>query len=166
MYNESVSKTTQKTWRYKEMTNELIKLEGFRKIYDLIYAWVNPNAPQIYISFEVDDGYVNLIVEGERHNAPINESVIHEVEDLFLSGCDLVDCDPAVRVYNLGNTDIKFDSTTVDLLNFATDEGFVIHKSNFASTLIDKDTLIDFIMANPTFTISVRDNGVVVSASK
>ena len=148
------------------MTNELIKLEGFRKIYDLIYAWVNPNAPQIYISFEVYEGAVNLIVEGERHNKPIDEDFIHTVEDLFLQGCDLVDCDPMTRIYKLGTTDLKFDISTSDLLNFATDEGFVINKSNFASTLIDKDTLIDFIMANPTFTISVRDNEVVVSASK
>lgn len=144
------------------MKNEMIKLAGFRKIYDLIYAWVNPNAPQIYISFEVYEGEVNLTVEGESHNKPIDEDFIHTVEDLFLQGCDLVDCDPMTRVYKLGTTDLKFDVSTSDLLNFATDEGFVIHKSNFASTLIDKDLLVDFILSNPTFTISVEEDEVVV----
>ena len=144
------------------MKNEMIKLAGFRKIYDLIYAWVNPNAPQIYISFEVYEGSVNLVVEGEKHNKPIDEDFIHTVEGLFLQGCDLIDCDPLTRIYKLGTTDLKFDVSTSDLLNFATDEGFVISKANFASTLIDKEVLIDFILSNPTFTISVEENEVII----
>ena len=144
------------------MKNEMIKLAGFRKIYDLIYAWVNPNAPQIYTSFEVYEGSVNLVVEGESHNKPIDEDFIHTVEDLFLQGCDLIDCDPLTRIYKLGTTDLKFDVSTSDLLNFATDKGFVIHKSNFASALIYKELLIDFILSNPTFTISVEENEVII----
>jgi hypothetical protein len=146
------------------MKNEMVKLGGFRKIYDLIYAWVDANIPQIYFSFDIDENNVLLTVEGEYHNEPIDENFIHTVEDLFLQGCELVDCDPTVRVYRLGTTELNFKVTTVGLLNFATDEGFVINRHDFDAIrgCIDKESLIDFILANPTFTIGVREDEVIV----
>lgn len=139
------------------MKNELIKLAGFRKIYDLIYAWVEAKECPIYVDFEVYDNKVYLELSSERAEIPIDADVVAEIEDLFLADCPLDDTATDIRVYLLGEVECKFTASTLELLEYATDEGFVV--SEYAYNHISGEVMIDFILDNPTFTIeSVADD--------
>ena len=129
----------------------MVKLAGYRKIFDLITAWTEDAAPNVYVSFEVDGNKVLIILSSARSNEPIDAEAVDKIEELFLDGCALVDSDVDTRIYEIGDTDCLFRVTTIELLEYATDEGFVISEYEYGH--IDGDRMIDFILDNPNFTI-------------
>lgn len=146
------------------MKNEMIKLSGFRKIYDLIEAWAESENRKVYTDFCVDNDKVYLLISSEDYRAPIDTKAVSDIEELFLNCANLVDSAVDIRVYELGELPYKFGVTTIELLKYATDNGFVI--SDFDLNTTDGDTLLDFIQDNPNFVIKANtdseDGGVII----
>ena len=140
------------------MKNCMVNLVSFRKIYDLIWAWLDPNDPQVYCNLDIDGHSVLLTFTGKAFDK-LDVEALYQIEKLFLQGCPLVDSDESTMVYHIGNTDYNFDCTTVDLIQFATDNGFVV---DCDSQIVNDDDLITFIRHNRMFNLSVNEEGEVI----
>ena len=84
---------------------------------------------------------------------------MREIEHLFLQDCPLLDSDNENFVYHIGNTDYKFNCCNVDLIQFATEDGFVV---DLDKKIVNEDDLITFIRYNRTFTLGVNEEDEVV----
>ena len=146
------------------MKNEMIKLGGFRKIYDLITDWSDSHNRKVYADFDVDSDKVYLSLNSQDYGATIDNEAISKIEELFLNGAKLVDRAVDIRVYELGELPYTFNVTTIELLKYATDNGFVV--DDFDLNTMNGDILIDFIKDNPTFIIKANadseDGGVII----
>lgn len=143
------------------MKNEMIKLADYRKIFDLITDWADSNEREIYADFDVDNGKAYLSLNSENYMAMIDEDAVSEIEKLFLNGAKLVDSGEDIRVYELGDLPYKFNVTTIELVKYATDNGFVFNDTDL---FFDCELLIDFIKDNLGFTIKANEDGEVIIA--
>lgn len=140
------------------MKNDMINLVGLRKIYDLILAWLDPEDPQVYCNFDIDGDKVLLSFTGRTYGV-LDFKAMHDIEEQFLQGCPLVEGDNKNFVYHIGNTDYKFDYCNIDLIQFATEDGFVV---DLDKRVVTADDLIDFIRDNSEFTIRANEDGEVI----
>lgn len=143
--------------------NDTMKLGCYRRIYDLIQAYIDPENPKLVVGFEVyDKTKVCLVFTGESYEAPLDEEYMTRIADMFLFDCPIIDGDETIRIYELGDTDIKFDVTTISLACYATYEGFAIDADKIEFAGLDGDTIVDFIKANPTFKMHINEDNEVV----
>ena len=139
---------------------KMITLAGYRKILDLITDWAESNGKDIYASFEADSSGILLELSSGNYDTPIDLEAVKQIEELFLSGVEMVNSYNDMCVYMLGEAVYKFDVSTIELLNYATERGFVLNGGALKHT--DSDTILDFIRANPEFILKVNEEGEVI----
>lgn len=132
---------------------DMTKLTDYRKIFDTLVA--NVDSDNVSVDFDIYDGkiYVNLQTDD---GSMFDDSRISEIVSMF----KLVDIAMDLRVYELGESPVQFRTYTVELLQYATDDGFVL--SSEVIEWFDSDIIIDFIRDNTDFTVRVNEKGEVI----